>query len=986
MKRTLLALACLLWATGLLFGQNPTITSVLPGFGQGTVLCPGILSKITGTNFGSNVSVTVGGKPAYMNGQPPSSGATAGTTASIQLPFDAATGPQTLVLTRTSDQATVSFQITLSAAAPALVNAQTGITTPNGVIISPRHADGTAVTAANTAKAGETISFAAIGLGPTSPPLTAGTKAVGTETITNTLAMSIGTTSIPSANLTASAAAGQIGYYTVKVVIPGGINGTLPATITVAGQTSSSIPLAAGAIAAPVITNITDAAGGSGFCPGGQAIITGTGLGPNPSVQVGGKTAYNISINANATSLTIQIPVDAPLGTDNVVVTLGTATPPFPITVAQFAPVLPFNGAVGPNAARGFHIPSGAQITTAAPVVPGEQIGITVFGLGPTNPPLTTGQVSPNNTQIVTTTQPTVSVGGKPASVIGGFAQPGAVATYFVTFTVPAGLAGGDVDVTVSIGGFTSNARTIPVSTAPFITSVVNAASGILPGLPNSGIAQGAIFLVIGSLLGPDAIAIDPNPFQKTDLSGTSLSVTVAGTTVSPLMYYTQAGQVAALLPSNTPTGTGTIKATYNGQTGASFPITVVANNLGIFTVTSNGTGAGVVTYPDYSLVSTFKGANCGGVYTTCGAANPGDVLILWGTGLGPVNGKDEAGAGLGVNQTDVPLKIWVGGVQANIAYQGRSGCCIGEDQIVFTVPPDAPTGCAVPLVAQINDQISNGVAIPIAASGRTCTPANPAFGTAASVPTLGAVPVRYADIELVRRDNNPFQDIARADFGTGTVPAQNVPFSMSGLDVPPLGTCAVYNRLGGQTDPPLDNTQGLDAGTTMTVKGPGGTVDVQSSGSSFRTTLSSGFLVPGSYTISFSGGKDVPAFSTNVTLPNLPVMTSPPPDVSNTPSVTRSDGMQVTWAGGSAGSVVQLAGKSSIDNMFVTGASFQCMVSADAGTFTIPPYVLMAMPAGNFGSLNFQPGPVPVSIAAPGLNLAFFQSSFDYIAKLIFK
>ena len=33
------------------------------------------------------------------------------------------------------------------------------------------------------------------------------------------------------------------------------------------------------------------------------------------------------------------------------------------------------------------------------------------------------------------------------------------------------------------------------------------------------------------------------------------------------------------------------------------------------------------------------------GVYTTCGAANPGDVLTIWATGLGPVAGSDAPGA-----------------------------------------------------------------------------------------------------------------------------------------------------------------------------------------------------------------------------------------------------------------------------------------------------------------------------------------------------
>ena len=98
---------------------------------------------------------------------------------------------------------------------------------------------------------------------------------------------------------------------------------------------------------------------------------------------------------------------------------------------------------------------------------------------------------------------------------------------------------------------------TFQASQTPVITSVVNAASNIVPGLPNAGIAQGAIFVVYGTNLGPSNISIAPAAFQSTSLSNTSVAVTVNGTTVNALMYYTSAGQVSALLPSNTPTGTG---------------------------------------------------------------------------------------------------------------------------------------------------------------------------------------------------------------------------------------------------------------------------------------------------------------------------------------------------------------------------------------------------------------------------------------------
>lgn len=64
----------------------------------------------------------------------------------------------------------------------------------------------------------------------------------------------------------------------------------------------------------------------------------------------------------------------------------------------------------------------------------------------------------------------------------------------------------------------------VAAAQAPVINAVVNAASGIPAGLPNSGIAQGAIFLIVGSNLGPGALSIAQTAFQNTNLSGTSVS------------------------------------------------------------------------------------------------------------------------------------------------------------------------------------------------------------------------------------------------------------------------------------------------------------------------------------------------------------------------------------------------------------------------------------------------------------------------------
>ena len=72
--------------------------------------------------------------------------------------------------------------------------------------------------------------------------------------------------------------------------------------------------------------------------------------------------------------------------------------------------------------------------------------------------------------------------------------------------------------------------------------------------------------------------------------------ITVNGMTVTPALYYTSAAQIAAVLPSNTPVGNGTITVTYAGQMSSATPIKVVANAPGLDTLYGTGNGSAVVT------------------------------------------------------------------------------------------------------------------------------------------------------------------------------------------------------------------------------------------------------------------------------------------------------------------------------------------------------------------------------------------------------
>jgi uncharacterized protein (TIGR03437 family) len=528
----------------------------------------------------------------------------------------------------------------------------------------------------------------------------------------------------------------------------------------------------------------------------------------------------------------------------------------------------------------------------------------------------------------------------------------------------------------LALGGFVFG---LDIVTNPTISSVQNAASNILGALPNGGIAQGSIFIVKGNGLGPATLLTASTPFQSTTLSGASVTVTVGGTKVNALMYYTSAGQVAALMPSNTPTGAGTLTVTYNNLTSAPVPINVVASNAGIFTVDSTGQGPGIVTFADYSLVSSVKTSTCGGVYTACGAANPGDTLILWATGLGPVSGSDAAGAGLGQNMPNLPLKLWLGGIQAPVVYQGRSGCCVGEDQIVFTVPNNTPTGCAVPLVVQIGNLVSNNTEMAVANGSRDCTPSAAPLAPLVSK-ILAGQPITFADVDLSRDFNNAgtaIQDDAQFQFlKVLTVNPGTQAFAATFIDDLPAGNCLVYNRLDTKKNNPIASTAPVDAGSTFTIKGPNGTMTVTVTGSGkFTTTLSATgmFLVPGTYTITGPGGADIGNVNGTTTMPPAVNLVSPALTPGNT--VTRANGLTLTWTGGVSNAFVEIQAYGATDKTVTNGATVDCKVPGNAGTFTIPAWAMLALPPGNFGGIFIGQEVTNTPLTGLGLDAGVFNA-----------
>src|SRR6185369_5193156 len=129
------------------------------------------------------------------------------------------------------------------------------------------------------------------------------------------------------------------------------------------------------------------------------------------------------------------------------------------------------------------------------------------------------------------------------------------------------------------------------------------------------------------------------------------------------------------------------------------FSVTVVQRKIGLITQDSTGSGLAVVqnfisaTQLD---VDRFTTGSISGI--TISPAKPGQVLIAWATGMGPVSGGDNVSSpGFNFAANGVNVQVIVGGVSITPAYAVRAPGLAGADQINFALPANTPTGCTVP-------------------------------------------------------------------------------------------------------------------------------------------------------------------------------------------------------------------------------------------------------------------------------------------------
>jgi uncharacterized protein (TIGR03437 family) len=516
----------------------------------------------------------------------------------------------------------------------------------------------------------------------------------------------------------------------------------------------------------------------------------------------------------------------------------------------------------------------------------------------------------------------------------------------------------------------------------PRVLGIQNNYSYLVPNTPNYAIAQGSLVVIYGSGMSPAGLLSQGfNPTLDKNLGGVSVKITVNGTTTEAIPYYVSPGQIAAILPSATPLGAGSLTVSYGGQTSPPFNLTIVQGAFGILTLGGNGLGTAAVYDLDYHYISPTR------------SAKPGQIVYFWGTGQGPDLNDETKLIPAPQNLVNLPFEFYIGGKAARVIFHSRSAYP-GLDQIAVEIPQGV-SGCYAAAYAKTGKIMSNFVSIPVAESGGACSDW---FSNASEVQNLlgtGRAEINMGWYYLVKfKIWNPAmfgqparlitQDSATAQFlrytpfdssnwggvggfanpgcivGVWKVDAPFVSPILKRLDAGPEVTLTLPDG----TTRPILKQQGQDPNGfyafSVTDATPGAQLIIPETGGTFR------FHAP--------GGDDVGVADATINADN-PIVWNEQKTITQ---VNLREPLTLTWTGGNPGGLVVIQGGSwTGDTVAENFTSFGCTVPVEAGRYTVPADILASMLAskvidpGNIptGSLLVEHFTLPARFTATGLD-----------------
>ena len=222
----------------------------------------------------------------------------------------------------------------------------------------------------------------------------------------------------------------------------------------------------------------------------------------------------------------------------------------------------------------------------------------------------------------------------------------------------------------------------------------------------NQPITPGSLISIFGSNLSSSLQHADSIPLSKS-LGGVTVTFVNGNSSVTAPMLDTipSANQLNLqvpwnIVPPNAPPQTVNVVVTVDGVgSSQASPVTIGAFSPGIFSTGPNFRAI-VQNFSDGTLAQ--PAGSVPGLITH--SALPGDIVIIYATGLGAVDNTpaDGAAAGGQIINTLTPPTVLVGGITAPLIYSVLSPQFVGINQLAIKIPSGAPTGDQVPLQIQV--------------------------------------------------------------------------------------------------------------------------------------------------------------------------------------------------------------------------------------------------------------------------------------------
>jgi uncharacterized protein (TIGR03437 family) len=249
------------------------------------------------------------------------------------------------------------------------------------------------------------------------------------------------------------------------------------------------------------------------------------------------------------------------------------------------------------------------------------------------------------------------------------------------------------------------------------ISSVLVGCALAQPTVSSGGVLNGGSFIVGQAVSPGSVVSIFGTDLAAATLVGDTipLSASLGATTVffngeqAPL-YFVSAGQINAQLPwdllaNGATAGAVNVTVTNGSQTSAPLSFQLAALAPGIYSIPSGAGYAVAINNSDGSIAAPVGAIP--GIVTH--PANPGDVMIMYANGLGPVGLPNSSGGltysppALGAASLDATRyaltapQLMIGGTPAQVIFAGLTPQFVGISQVNFIVPTVTP-GNSIPI------------------------------------------------------------------------------------------------------------------------------------------------------------------------------------------------------------------------------------------------------------------------------------------------